>query len=237
MTTKSRLLSAAALMVTTFVAAIPASACSQYPNIGSICFTAAAYCPDGYLPLNGVNLPVADYQPLYSLLGNAFGGHGYTDFNLPDMRGRSPVGVGVAPPNTGPLYPVTLGLQRGTETHTLTTSEMPAHTHVAAFEGIPGPLTATAEFKASTVEGTSNVPSAATPYLAAVAGGGTIYVTNPGTAITPAKGASVALSPGSGGAGAVTNANTGQSQPFNLRPPQTVLTACIANRGVYPPRP
>jgi len=52
------------------------------------------FCPRGWLPADGRNLPIAQNTPLFSLLGTSFGGNGVTYFNLPDLRGRTPIGTG-----------------------------------------------------------------------------------------------------------------------------------------------
>jgi microcystin-dependent protein len=69
------------------------------------------------------------YPDLFNALGTTWGsGDGSTTFNLPDMRGRTPVGVdtgGVHMPANEPA----LGATGGEETHVLTTTEMPSHNH------------------------------------------------------------------------------------------------------------
>ncbi len=48
--------------------------------------------PQGWVPCDGALLNVREYQALYSLLGNRFGGDGIRTFALPDLRGRTIVG-------------------------------------------------------------------------------------------------------------------------------------------------
>jgi microcystin-dependent protein len=57
---------------------------------------------------------------LFSLLGTTYGGNGTTNFALPDLRGRAPIHFGSG---------FNLGQRAGEESHTLTISELPAHTH------------------------------------------------------------------------------------------------------------
>jgi microcystin-dependent protein len=54
--------------------------------------------PDGCLPCAGQLLQIQQYQALYALLGNTYGGDGVTTFALPDLRGKSILGVGASNP-------------------------------------------------------------------------------------------------------------------------------------------
>jgi len=112
-------------------------ACCAEPYIGSVCFTAASYCPEGYLPADGRLLNITQYQALYALLGTTYGGDGRTTFALPDLRGRVPVGSGMG---AGLTQNVTLGQKRGTESVALTAAQTPlaSHTHLATFSKTGG---------------------------------------------------------------------------------------------------
>jgi microcystin-dependent protein len=78
--------------------------------------------PKGWALCNGQLLPINQNQALFSLLGTMYGGNGQTNFALPDLRGRTPIHVGGG---------FTQGEVSGQEAHTLTTSELPTHNHVA----------------------------------------------------------------------------------------------------------
>jgi microcystin-dependent protein len=52
------------------------------------------FCPQGWLPADGRNMPIAQNPALFSLLATSFGGNGTTYFSLPDLRGRTPIGTG-----------------------------------------------------------------------------------------------------------------------------------------------
>jgi len=54
-----------------------------------------ATIPDGWLKCDGSSLPQADYPCLYSAIGVNFGGVG-TNFNVPDLRRRIPLGIDAA---------------------------------------------------------------------------------------------------------------------------------------------
>lgn len=71
---------------------------------------------------NGGELPIAQNQALFSLLGTYYGGNGVTTFKLPDMRGRAAVGQSQNLP---------IGTAGGTEQVTLLSTQIPQHTHIA----------------------------------------------------------------------------------------------------------
>ncbi len=90
--------------------------------IGEIKVFAFNSIPTGWLACSGQELAIADYQKLYSLLGDTFGGNGSTTFALPDLNGCVAVGMG------GSLN-LNVGAQGGSESVTLTKDEMAAHMH------------------------------------------------------------------------------------------------------------
>lgn len=79
-----------------------------------------------WLLCDGRSISRTEYSDLFEAIGTAFGvGNGSTTFNIPDARGRV---LGAIGSGTG-LTPRNLGDTVGAETHTLTTSEMPSHSH------------------------------------------------------------------------------------------------------------
>lgn len=92
---------------------------------GSITMFAAAAAPDGWLLCQGQAVSREDYSVLFGIIGTAYGvGDGSTTFNLPDLRGNVPVGL----KSTDADFDA-LGETGGVKTHTLTSAQMPAHTH------------------------------------------------------------------------------------------------------------
>ena len=95
------------------------------PFIGQIQPFGFNFAPRGWLLCNGGTLPIAQNTALFSLLGTTFGGDGRTTFGIPDLRGRSIVHVG-----TGPgMFPIRWGEVLGSQTTTLITANLPAHSH------------------------------------------------------------------------------------------------------------
>ncbi|MEJ2043078.1 MAG: tail fiber protein [Reinekea sp.] len=94
--------------------------------VGEIRLFAGNYSPRLWGLCDGGTLPISDYQDLYAFIGTTYGGDGRINFNLPDFRGRLPVGQG-----TGPgLTPRLQGQSYGYETVAIDTQQMPTHTHV-----------------------------------------------------------------------------------------------------------
>ena len=118
-----QLLTTAAL-VAPLVAGGPALAQSE-PFMGQIGVFGFNFCPRGWAPADGRMMKIADNQSLYSLLGTMYGGDGRTTFALPDLRGRVPIGLGVADGQT----PKKQGEAGGAESVTLDLAQMTAHTH------------------------------------------------------------------------------------------------------------
>ncbi len=91
--------------------------------IGTIMQYAGFAAPQGYLLCEGQALSKTDYAELYAIIGNYFGGT-ETEFYLPDLRERVPVGKNSAKTDYA------LGETGGTATVTLTIEQMPSHTHI-----------------------------------------------------------------------------------------------------------
>lgn len=85
------------------------------------------FAPQGWAFCDGSLIPIVENEVLFSLIGTTYGGDGVTTFALPDLRGRALVHQGTNP-RTGTNY--VLGQRAGTETVTLTATQMPAHQHV-----------------------------------------------------------------------------------------------------------
>lgn len=190
------------------------------PFIGEIIQFGGNFAPRGWAFCNGQLLPISQNTALFSILGTIYGGDGRTSFALPDLRGRSAVH-----PGTGPgLSTIRLGQRGGAEYHTLTTLEMPNHSHNVGLDG--SSVRASISIPASVDEGTSdeadgNILASAIDKLYAPAN-------------SPDK---TTLAPVSAPLSGSTNTfPTGGNQSFHIRNPFEGINYIIAMVGVYPSR-
>jgi microcystin-dependent protein len=92
---------------------------------GTVSQTARATAPPGYLLCDGSAVSRTTYARLFDAIGTAYGaGNNSTTFNIPNLQGRVPVGRD----SSQSEFDV-LGEVGGAKTHTLTTAQMPSHTH------------------------------------------------------------------------------------------------------------
>lgn len=103
----------------------PSSGGGSSSPAGSITQYAGSSAPTGWLLCDGSAVSRTTYSDLFSLISTTYGvGDGSTTFNLPDLKGKIPVGY-----NSSDGDFDALGETGGAKTHTLTSDEMPSHTH------------------------------------------------------------------------------------------------------------
>ena len=177
--------------------------------VGEIQMFAFNFAPRGWVQCAGQLMPIQQNQALFALLGTTYGGNGTTTFQLPDLRGRLPVGQGSGPGLTRRV----LGATMGEENHLLLPPENPQHSHpvmvisnpnLANNTDVPGPTQFLAQ---TTFTGTAG---AATP----------LYVADPAPAV-PLNGAAVGMTGG---------------QPHPNLMPLLAINFCIALTGIFPSR-
>ena len=93
--------------------------------LGEIRMVAFNFAPVNYVFCKGQRLAISQNAALFSILGNAFGGDGINNFDLPDLRGRTAIGTGSA---TG-LSNYDHGQETGQHTVFLSADHLPPHTH------------------------------------------------------------------------------------------------------------
>lgn len=96
------------------------------PFISEIRPFAFDFAPKNWAFCNGGVIAITQNGALYALLGTQFGGNGTSDFKLPDLRGRTPIGSGVLSTENRPFY---AGTSVGVEEVTISLAEMASHTH------------------------------------------------------------------------------------------------------------
>jgi len=101
---------------------------------GSVSAFAGATAPAGWLFCDGSAVSREEHSDLFGVIGTTYGtGDGSTTFNLPNLSGRVPVGVDSTQEEFEDL-----GQTGGEKTHTLTTDEIPSHTHSMYYNTAPG---------------------------------------------------------------------------------------------------
>ena len=95
------------------------------PYLGEIRLFGGNFAPRSWALCDGQLLSISQYDSLYALLGTTYGGDGITNFALPDLRGRLPIGEGTG----AGLPPKPQGSRYGGETVTLTGQNLPSHQH------------------------------------------------------------------------------------------------------------
>lgn len=176
--------------------------------IGQIILFAGNFDIKSYASCNGQLMSIAQNTALFSILGTTYGGDGRTTFALPDLRGRAPISQGQGPG----LSNYTLGQVGGSETTTLITQNMPAHTHA---------LTLSAQVNVSDLNATSDEPAGS--FLTTTSNNFYASSGKPGQNL--------------GGVSASGTASiAGNNQPFNNMAPYLVLSYQICLYGIFPSR-
>jgi microcystin-dependent protein len=179
----------------------------QDPFVGQITFFPYGFAPRGWIECAGQIVPISQFTTLFALLGTNFGGNGTSNFGLPDLRGRVPLGIGQLP--GGSDY--AMGEIAGDETVQIGINEMAMHNHLV---------------NATTAQGTVDNPSGqilAAPYVGGrTSGGSQSQPYNPGQPNTTLVQQSLSFS--------------GGDLPHNNIQPSLGLRPCIALQGVYPQR-
>jgi microcystin-dependent protein len=177
------------------------------PDLAMIFLFGSDFAPTGYLYCSGQLLAISTNTAVFSLLGTTYGGNGTSNFALPDLRGRVAIGQGQGPVTSNYV----LGQSSGVETVTLTTSQIPSHSHlVNVNSGLGGAAPGTTTYLAGGLS-TGSGPNAS--------------VLNIYTASAP----NATINTG-------TVATTGGGQPFSILQPYLALSYIIAMNGVFPTR-
>lgn len=167
--------------------------------IGAIFLFAGNFAMMGFALCQGQLISIAQNDTLFQLLGTTFGGDEQNTFALPDLRGRVAMGQGPA------LSTRVIGQSGGSENVTLTTNNMPSHTHLV---------------NVNSASATLQTPTTQS-FLGAVVTNGSAESLYASTAT------GVTLNPATIGL-------NGGSQPVNIMQPSLALNYVISLFGVYP---
>lgn len=181
--------------------------------IGEIFLIAFNYAPPGFAFCNGQELQISEYEPLFSLIGNTYGGDGVTTFNLPNLQGRIPLCINY------PNYP--LGLASGNFTKPLSASHISNHTHVI------DPTTVQVQMKTGTAANTL-FPAGAYPAPAT----GTPRYSSEADEKMVALDVSEMVTPQGGSF--MTEPNATNNSPVDNMMPSLCMNYVIALEGTYP---
>jgi microcystin-dependent protein len=154
----------------------------------------------GWAFCDGRILPIAENEALFQLVGTTYGGDGQQTFGLPDLRGRIPIHQGSNQDN------YVMGQISGSETVTLTSGQLPQHTHGA--------------------QCSNGGPNAnGNPGAAQISPSGAFWDKWSGSGFIGSADSSMSLG---------TVGSAGGSQPHDNMPPFLVVNFVIALEGIFP---
>lgn len=168
-----------------------------------------------WIPCHGQLLTINQYQALYSLIGFQFGGDQKTNFNLPNLNGRTIIGYGKSP-FSGTVYQT--GNAGGLEAVQLTTLNLPQHNHTINANEQYDSLNPKLHFP-----GNTNKPGSTVATANQNKGTVNLYIPINKTALTTLNPATIA--------------STGAGVAHENRMPFITQQYYIAYVGVYPPKP
>ncbi|UZE18210.1 MULTISPECIES: phage tail protein [Pseudomonas] len=190
--------------------------------MGTIQPFAFNFAPNGWALCYGQTLGISQYQALFSLLGTYYGGNGTTNFMLPNLQGRLPLGQG----NGLNLTPRVIGEVSGTENVTATINNLPAHTHTLA-----GLTASTTLQLANPASNPVNTPTATNSFIGTSGtgpGSAAIYSDQIGASPVPVKGVSTSID------GTISPAGNGL--PMAIMNPFLAVNFSVALNGLFPSR-
>lgn len=104
------------------------------PFVGEIRMGGWNFAPVGWAFCDGSIQSIAQNNTLFNLIGTTYGGNGTTTFALPNLLGRFPIHQGTDTFGN----PYVMGQLSGTETVTLTSNQIPIHSHTAGGQSTAG---------------------------------------------------------------------------------------------------
>ena len=165
------------------------------PFVGEIRMFAGTFVPLNWAFCDGTQLQISQNPALFQLIGTTYGGNGTSTFALPDLRSRVPVHQGAGS---------VIGQVAGQENVTLTSAQLPSHSHVLQSSSTAPSVSPSGNLPAGTVSTAGNCD---------VYGPATVRLTH----LNPAS-----VLPDGG------------SQPHNNIQPYLTINFIIALNGIFP---
>lgn len=207
--------------------------------IGTMLLWPMNWAPERWALCQGQELQVNQYQALYTLIGNTYGGTANKTFKLPDLRGCVPVGSEA----TGGQQN-NLGERGGTKLNTLSLAHLPEHGHAATFDqtSVNGTCEVTVNLpnNAANVQADLDEPGPDTCLGKAKVGANKANIYTKSTPSITLNKPSVSANGTIAGqvTGQITVKPTGNPNPKPIEnmPPYLVLNYIICLDGLFPPR-
>lgn len=184
--------------------------------VGQIIVWGSPNIPKNFLVCDGRELLISDYQKLFEVIGNSYGGDAVSTFALPDFQDRVPVGASAD---------IRLGSYRGASNVALSTENMPVHGHSAEV-AISGEI----EIPVSTSMATLVAPSGLSNLAAANNSYDPIFMytdSAPDASLRP-------FAPSISGIVGISPAGFETPEPISLINPQLAVKYLIAFNGIKP---
>ncbi|MCG2794166.1 MAG: tail fiber protein [Weeksellaceae bacterium] len=191
-------LSLMAVAILGFSSAANLKAQSQF--VGQIMFVPYSFAPVGWHDCDGALLQISEYETLFTLIGTTYGGDGQTTFAVPNAKGRVIIDDGMGSGSNN----YALGQSGGVESVTLTTNQLPIHTH---------------QVMSSNNDGNRNIPTNSVPANTKTLDKEYSNLVSAGDKVT--------MKPGM-------LSSSGGNQAHNNMMPTLALKCVIALEGVYP---
>ncbi len=201
--------------------------------IGVIKALGFGFVPAEWGYCGGAIIAINQFTSLFSLLGCRFGGDCQSTFGLPELRGRSPMGMGSGPS----LTPRVIGQAPGWHQNALSPAEMATHSHGVTYAGGGGAATA---IQVAQAGGKSSEPSGG-DHLAAPADnfgtvGSNLYLAPAEASTTVLLGGVTSSGDGFDNDWLIIQPTPQATQYVNLVQPSQVVNYCICMDGLYPSR-
>jgi microcystin-dependent protein len=186
--------------------------------VGQILLFPFNFPPNGFAFCRGQLIPISQNTALFALLGTTYGGNGQTNFGLPNLQGRVPLGFGQGPG----LTDYQQGQTGGSDTIALTTPQIPQHSHAMTAGSVLPSLMACRSGAGNQLTPVGNLLATESTGVTAT------YGAAPNA---PMRTGNIAFS------GTASALPAGGGQGHENRQPFLALNYCIALVGVFPPLP